>query len=186
MSKEQKPIVDIVPNSLKEAQNNLGQLVQVAKLPKTIKSSEKGFYHVVFIEAYLPQGAVMAKHRVKHQMFDPKAWITVSKRLAQVQSGKVFVYHNPTKPVLEEEAQEGGATVETLKSSNKTEEGAATQEATPQAQKEDSNTKAQSYRKELKARAKELGYDGGMNVKNEILKEFIKNAQENGEKEENK
>lgn len=146
------------PNQTEVAKQNLGKLEKHVTIPTEINESEKGYYHVLIVDAQFNPATLETKYNQRVQVYNDKSWLTVKDRLKQVGINHAFVFHNPNK---ERDLQV--AKKEEKKSGGKSE--------------------AQIKRQDLIEEAKALGYEGALNAKNSVFEEFIKNAKENGEQE---
>lgn len=158
----------------KQAGNNWDKIK--SKFPKEIREEEKGYYHVAFAKPRLVGMETVIS--VNTQLYNKESWVKVKDSFGKTKTANVFIYHDPTQPI-EELGAEKVAEVKNEPKGEEVESGEA-----EEVKEEKGAQTAKEYRKELKVKAKSLGYEGAMTVKNEILEDFIKNAEENGEGEE--
>lgn len=143
------------------------------KIPTEIKKEEAHLYHCVLVRATRKAGSLKLDYAVNIVKYNDRSWEAVKGNLARAGYDQIQILHDPT--IKEDEKEEPK---KESKKQPKNEEPKT--EAEDDEEGEEVLT-AKEYRQNLKEEAKALGYEGAMNVKNEILEEFIENAKENGE-----
>lgn len=82
------------PNKLNQAQSQVAKLKGV-KIPSTIKTHEKGFYHLLIITSKANQNTLEFDHNVIVQIVNKESFAKGKDTYKQLGYTKVVIFHNP-------------------------------------------------------------------------------------------
>ena len=159
------------------AKKQMSKFIDKIKVPTEIAENETGLYHVIIVEANFNQAQLEANYKARTQTYDDRSWLAVKDRLKQIGHTNVYVLHDPTikadapKPKAKAKGKDAGG-----------DDAGANAGAGADAGNDGDDDKEtpKEKRQALIDRAKELGYEGALNAKNSVFKEFISNAETNG------
>lgn len=182
----------IVPNQLEVAKKQMSKFIDKINVPTGINESDKGFFHVLIVDATFNQALLEANYSARVQIFDVKSWLSIKDNLKQIGVQNAYIIHDPTITAKEVKTKSQEPNGNENKTQAKGGNTGADAGAGDNANKGDGDTgeggndadKDVETPKEKRAKliqeAKELGYEGNLNAKNSVFEEFIENAKTNG------